>query len=58
MRRTLPTASLLLAAFCFLFWLSIFVYAMLRSDYTILANGGVEWRGAWYPVERLEENAV
>ena len=58
MRRTLPTAPLLLAAFCFLFWLSIFVYAMLRSAYTTLANGGVEWRGTWYPLGRLEEYAV
>ena len=47
-----------MAAFSFPFWLSIFVYAMLRSAYTTLANGVVEWRGTWHPLERLEENAV
>ena len=47
-----------MAAFSFPFWLSIFVYAMLRFAYTTLANGVVEWRGTWHPMERLEENAV
>jgi hypothetical protein len=49
---------LLVAAFSFPFWLSIFVYAMLRSAYTTLANGGVEWRGTWYPLGQLKENVV
>jgi glycosyltransferase involved in cell wall biosynthesis len=40
------------------FSVSVFVYAMLRSAYTILANGGVEWRGTWYPLEQLKENVV
>ena len=40
------------------FSVSVFVYAMLRSAYTILANGGIEWRGTWYPLKRPEENAA
>jgi hypothetical protein len=40
------------------FSVSVFVYAMLRSAYTILANGGVEWRGTWYPLGQLKENVV
>lgn len=40
------------------FSMSAFAYAMLRSAYTILAYGGVEWRGTWYPLEQLEENVV
>jgi hypothetical protein len=30
---------------------------MLRSTYTILANGGIEWRGTKYPLYLLKENA-
>lgn len=40
------------------FSMSVFVYAMLRSACTILANGGVEWRDTWYPLERLKGNIV
>jgi hypothetical protein len=38
--------------------MSVFVYAMLRSAFTILANGGVDWRGTWYPLKQLKENIV
>jgi glycosyltransferase involved in cell wall biosynthesis len=38
--------------------MSLFGYAMLRSTCTILINGGIEWRGTWYPLERLKENVV
>jgi hypothetical protein len=31
---------------------------MLRSTCTILINGGIEWRGTWYPLEQLKENVV
>ncbi|HKH76167.1 MAG TPA: hypothetical protein VKA51_04340 [Rubrobacteraceae bacterium] len=50
-------ASLLYAAL-HPFSVSVLVYAVLRSAYTILANGGVEWRGTWYPLQQLKENGV
>jgi len=37
---------------------SFFIYAMLRSAYTTLANDGIEWRGTKYPLELLRENTV
>jgi hypothetical protein len=40
------------------FSVSIFVHVRLRSAFTILANGGVEWRGTWYPPEQLKENVL
>jgi glycosyltransferase involved in cell wall biosynthesis len=40
------------------FSISVFVYAMLRSACTILVNGGIEWRGTWYPLEQLKKNVV
>lgn len=36
----------------------VFAYAMLRSVLTILADGGIEWRGTRYPLEQLQRNAV
>ena len=38
--------------------MSFFVYAILRSTCTTLANGGIEWRGTRYPLEQLKENVV
>ncbi len=37
---------------------SFFIYAMLRSTYTTLANDGIEWRGTKYPLGLLRENTV
>lgn len=37
---------------------TFFVYAVLRSAVTILARGGVEWRGTKYPLESLRDNSV
>jgi glycosyltransferase involved in cell wall biosynthesis len=37
---------------------SLFIYAILRSTFTILGNGGIEWRGTRYPLEQLKENVV
>ncbi len=31
-----------------------FVYATLRSAYLALSKGGIEWRGTFYPLERLK----
>jgi glycosyltransferase involved in cell wall biosynthesis len=39
------------------FGVSAFIYAMLRSAYTTLADGGIEWRGTRYPLDLLRENA-
>ena len=55
-RKGLGTS--LLCAALHPFSVSVFVYAMLRSAYTILANGGMEWRDTWYPLERLKGNVV
>lgn len=55
-RKGLKTS--LLYAVLHPFSMSVFVYAMLRSACTTLANGGIEWRGTWYPLERLRENEV
>ena len=38
------------------FGISAFIYAMLRSAYTTLANDGIEWRGTKYPLDLLVEN--
>jgi hypothetical protein len=34
------------------------VYAVLRSVYTVLSGGGVEWRGTKYPLGQLKDNVV
>jgi hypothetical protein len=39
------------------FGAAVFIYAMLRSTYRALADGGVEWRGTRYPLELLKEDA-
>ena len=36
----------------------IFVYAMLRSAYTTIASGGIEWRGTQYSLELLKDNTL
>jgi glycosyltransferase involved in cell wall biosynthesis len=38
------------------FGIGVFIYAMLRSAYTALANGGIEWRGTKYPLDLLKRN--
>ncbi|HEX6709835.1 MAG TPA: glycosyltransferase [Rubrobacter sp.] len=40
------------------FSVCVFVYAMLRSVLTTLANGGIECRGTYYPLERLKRNTL
>ena len=46
-----------LSAALYRFGVSVFIYAMLRSAYVTLANGGTEWRGTRYPLDLLKENA-
>jgi hypothetical protein len=36
----------------------VFVYAMLRSAFTTIASGGIEWRGTRYPLESLKDNSL
>ena len=38
------------------FGASVLVFAMLRSTYTTLAKGGIEWRGTRYPLDLLKES--
>jgi hypothetical protein len=40
------------------FSVCVFVYAMLRSVLTTLANDGIEWRGTHYPLERLKRDTL
>ncbi len=37
------------------FGIGVFIYAMLRSAYRVLAGGGIEWRGTKYPLDLLQE---
>ncbi len=37
---------------------SLFVYTMLRSMFLTLGNGGVTWRGTFYPLEELRKGMV
>jgi hypothetical protein len=37
------------------FGVAVFIYAMLRSTYGALTNGGVEWRGTKYPLDLLKQ---
>ena len=36
----------------------LFIYTMLRSTFCTLRNGGVEWRGTLYPLEKLRKGLV
>jgi hypothetical protein len=36
----------------------VFIYAMLRSAFTTILNGGIEWRGTRYPLKELKDNAI
>ena len=40
------------------FSVCVFLYAMLNSVITTLANGGIEWRGTHYPLAYLKRNTV
>jgi Glycosyl transferase family 21 len=40
------------------FGICVFIYAMLRSAFTTIINGGIEWRGTRYPLEELKDNAI
>lgn len=40
------------------FSVGVFVYAVLRSACTTLANDGIGWRGTTYPLEQLKQNVV
>ena len=37
---------------------TLFVYAFLRSMVVTLRQGGVRWRGTFYPIEELRRNRV
>ena len=36
----------------------LFIYTMLKSTFVTLHNGGVEWRGTFYPLEELRKGLV
>jgi glycosyltransferase involved in cell wall biosynthesis len=36
----------------------LFIYTMLKSTFVTLRNGGVEWRGTFYPLEELRKGLV
>ena len=36
----------------------LFIYTMLRSMFFTLSNGGVEWRGTFYPLDDLRKGLV
>ena len=40
------------------FSVCVFLYAMLNSVITTLANDGIEWRGTHYPLTNLKRNTV
>lgn len=31
-------------------------YILLKATYTTIKNGGIEWRGTFYPLRQLKEN--
>jgi hypothetical protein len=40
------------------FGICAFIYAMLRSAFTTLVYGGIEWRGTLYPLKELKDNVI
>ncbi len=54
-RRHAPGTSLLYGVL-HPFGASVMIYAMLRFAYVTAVNGGIEWRGTWYPLDLLREN--
>jgi cellulose synthase/poly-beta-1,6-N-acetylglucosamine synthase-like glycosyltransferase len=40
------------------FGIGIFIYAMLRSAFTTLVDGEIEWRETRYPLKDLKDNAI
>jgi hypothetical protein len=36
----------------------LFIYTMLKSTIVTLHNGGVEWRGTFYPLDDLRKGLV
>ena len=47
-----------IAFFAFPVSAALFVYAILRSTVVTLRDGGVSWRGTFYPLKKLREVAV
>jgi hypothetical protein len=39
------------------FGTGVFIYAALRCACLALAKGGIEWRGTFYPLRQLREDA-
>ena len=37
------------------FGAAVLIFAMVRSAYKVLAAGGIEWRGTFYPLEELKK---
>jgi GT2 family glycosyltransferase len=45
-------------ALFFLFSSIVFIFTLLRSMFTTLKQGGVRWRGTFYPLAELRKNAA
>lgn len=43
--------------FFFPFATALFIYSLLRSAIVTLKNGGIEWRGTFYPLPELRRNS-
>jgi hypothetical protein len=35
---------------------AVLMFALMRSTFLTLKNGGVQWRGTFYPLEELRRN--